>query len=152
MSSYSYPAPCCPLILDFSQQQQLQAIHWQTATSPTLPRLTGYWAKQFDAYFSGKLQTFNYPPSSAGTVFQQRVWQAIANIPYGQVATYGDIARILGSAARAVGQACGRNPLPIVIPCHRIVSANGLGGFSLSNNPFELNIKHWLLTHEGATW
>lgn len=152
MPSYSYPAPCCPLILDFSQQQQLQSIHWQTATSPTLFRLTGYWAQQLDAYFSGKLQTFNYPPSSAGTEFQQRVWQAIANTPYGQVATYGDIARILGSAARAVGQACGKNPLPIIIPCHRIVSANGLGGFSLSNNPFELNIKRWLLTHEGATW
>ncbi|PIT22805.1 hypothetical protein BGI36_01045 [Snodgrassella communis] len=152
MPSYSYPAPCCPLILDFSQQQQLQAIHWQTTMSPTLPRLTGYWAQQLDAYFSGKLQTFNYPPSSTGTEFQQRVWQAIANIPYGQVASYGDIAHILGSAARAVGQACGKNPLPIIIPCHRIVSANGLGGFSLSNNPFELNIKRWLLTHEGATW
>lgn len=152
MPSYSYQAPCCSLKLEFSPEQKLKAIHWQTPFSEILPDLTGFWAKQLDSYFNGSLQKFNYPPSTDGTAFQQKVWQVIADIPYGQIATYGDIARVLNSSARAVGQACGKNPLPIIIPCHRVVSASGLGGFSLSTNAFELNIKRWLLKHEGATW
>lgn len=150
MLKYYYSAPCCPLLLKFDEKQQLQSIHWQMQSNYNLPQLTGSWAEKLDAYFAGELQDFNHPPSSTGTPFQQSVWQAIAAIPYGQVASYGDIARIIGSSPRAVGQACGRNPLPIVIPCHRVVSSNGLGGFSLGNRSFELSIKRWLLTHEGA--
>ena len=152
MSSYLYNAPCCSLIVDCHPLNHIQGIRWQKDTTEKMPELTGFWAQQLDAYFAGTLHNFNLPPSSAGTEFQQRVWQVIASIPYGQVVTYGDIARILGSAPRAVGQACGKNPLPIIIPCHRVISATGLGGFSLSNDSFELGIKRWLLTHENATW
>lgn len=152
MHNFIYHAPCCALILQIDAQQKLYKINWQQHQSVNLPLLTGMWADKLDAYFAGELQNFAYPPSTSGTPFQQKVWQVIAAIPYGQVISYGDIARLIGSSPRAVGQACGRNPLPIIIPCHRVVSACGLGGFSLSNQDFELNIKRWLLTHEGATW
>ena len=152
MHNFIYHAPCCALILQIDEQQTLHKSNWQQHQSVNLPLLTGMWADKLDAYFAGELQNFAYPPSTSGTPFQQKVWQVIAAIPYGQVISYGDIARLIGSSPRAVGQACGRNPLPIIIPCHRVVSACGLGGFSLSNQDFELNIKRWLLTHEGATW
>ncbi len=83
-----------------------------------------------------------------GTSFQRRVWQALLDIPSGETVTYGALARQLGSAPRAVGQACGANPLPIVIPCHRVVSSQGLGGFMGGRNNAELDYKRWLLTHE----
>ena len=93
---------------------------------------------------------FRLPLKAAGTPFQRRVWNAIAAIPRGRTRTYGDIARDLGSAPRAVGQACGQNPYPLVIPCHRVVSANGIGGFAHADDGYLLRIKRWLLAHEGA--
>ena len=88
----------------------------------------------------------------AGSAFQQRVWAAIASIPRGSVRTYGQVAKHIGSAPRAVGQACGANWFPLVIPCHRVTAAGGLGGFSNHDdeNGFHLSVKRWLLTHEGA--
>ena len=145
-----YRAPCTWLMLDFDAAGALQAVHWAGDEAAASPLLAGVWADKLDAYFSGRLNSFDYPPSSRGTAFQQRVWQAIAAIPYGQVASYGDIARLIGSAPRAVGQACGRNPLPIIIPCHRVVAAQGLGGFSLGRQHDTLAIKRWLLQHEGV--
>jgi len=85
---------------------------------------------QLDAYFDGERTTFDLPLKPEGTAFQQQVWQALCDIPPGQTRTYGDIARELNSAAQAVGTACGSNPIPIIIPCHRIVAADGLGGYS----------------------
>lgn len=152
MYSRQYIAPCCPLRLDFDAGDHLMTIHWQHQAMPWSESVSGFWAEQLDAYFSGNLQQFDYPVSSLGTPFQQRVWQAIAAIPYGQVASYGDIAKLIGSAPRAVGQACGKNPLPIVVPCHRVVSSRGLGGFGLGNRDSDLAIKKWLLMHEGAKW
>jgi methylated-DNA-[protein]-cysteine S-methyltransferase len=86
----------------------------------------------------------------AGTPFQRRVWAAIARIPRGQVRRYADLARELGSVPRAVGQACGANPLPLLIPCHRVVSAQGLGGFANAREGYLLDTKRWLLAHEGV--
>jgi methylated-DNA-[protein]-cysteine S-methyltransferase len=86
----------------------------------------------------------------AGTPFQRRVWAAIARIPRGEVRRYADLARELGSVPRAVGQACGANPLPLLIPCHRVVSAQGLGGFANAREGYLLDTKRWLLAHEGA--
>lgn len=83
-----------------------------------------------------------------GTPFQRRVWQAMLEIPCGETRTYGEIATLLGSSARAVGGACGRNPLPVVIPCHRIVARQDIGGFNQGKDDWLLGIKHWLLTHE----
>lgn len=88
------------------------------------------------------------PFATAGTAFQNRVWQAIREIPLGQMDTYGAIAARLGSAARAVGQACGANPFPLFVPCHRVVSATGIGGFSGSRDGYQLAAKRWLLAFE----
>ena len=84
----------------------------------------------------------------SGTSFQLRVWRALLAIPAGQTLTYGALAAQLNTAPRAVGQACGANPLPLVIPCHRVVSANGLGGFMHDVSGTPLDIKAWLLRHE----
>jgi methylated-DNA-[protein]-cysteine S-methyltransferase len=89
-------------------------------------------AQELQEYFTGRLIHFTVPVAPEGTDFEKRVWQAIGDIPYGETATYGEIARVIGSpgAARAVGLAAGRNPVPILIPCHRVVAAGGrLGGF-----------------------
>jgi methylated-DNA-[protein]-cysteine S-methyltransferase len=85
---------------------------------------------QLFAYFDRELTVFNLPLALRGTAFQQRVWRALRAIPYGQTRSYADLAADLGSAARAVGQANAVNPIPIIIPCHRVVAANGLGGYS----------------------
>ena len=152
MSAFLYLAPCAPLRLDFNQQHQLIELSWLTEFSQSLKPLNGLWKKNLDDYFTQKPYTFNYPVSTAGTPFQQRVWQAIQTIPYGHVASYKDIAKLIDSHPRAVGQACGKNPLPIIVPCHRVVATNGLGGFSLGRREQNLAIKRWLLQHEGATW
>lgn len=85
-----------------------------------------------------------------GTDFQNRVWSALQTIPAGQVLTYGALAERLGSGARAVGGACRRNPVPILVPCHRVVAANGLGGFSGDTGGRLVDIKRRLLVHEGV--
>ncbi len=90
---------------------------------------------QLDAYFSGKLKTFDLPLAIEGTPFQRRVWQTMQQIPYGETRTYGDVAQELNSAARAVGGACGANRLPILIPCHRILGTGGIGGYSGGEGP-----------------
>ena len=88
-------------------------------------------ARQLTEYFAGDRREFALPLAPSGTPFRLRVWQAMQAIPYGQTRSYGDLARALDSAPRAVGGACGANPIPLVIPCHRVVSAGGaLGGFS----------------------
>lgn len=83
-----------------------------------------------------------------GTAYQQRVWQAIADIPYGQTRTYGQLARTIGSGPRAVANACGANMMPVIIPCHRVVAQNGIGGF-MQGKLNGLAVKKWLLKHEG---
>ena len=88
-------------------------------------------ARQLAAYFAGERREFALPLAPSGTPFRLRVWAAMQAIPYGQTRSYGDLARALDSAPRAIGGACGANPIPLVIPCHRVVGAGGaLGGFS----------------------
>ena len=88
-------------------------------------------ARQLSEYFAGNLRDFSLPLSARGTPFRRRVWEAMQAIPYGETRSYGDLARALDSAPRAIGGACGANPIPLVIPCHRVVGAGGaLGGFS----------------------
>lgn len=99
-------------------------------------------------YFDGKLTRFTVPVRSEGSAFQRRVWAAMSRVPFGQVATYGGIAREIGSAPRAVGGACARNPIPIIQPCHRVLGSGGsLGGYSGAGG---LDTKRWLLAHEGV--
>lgn len=104
-----------------------------------------------NAYFEEARQPFPFALSVKGTDFQQRVWAQIAAIPVGETRSYQDLAVALDSHARAVGQACGRNPVPIWVPCHRVVpKSGGLGGFSLGQEDWLLRIKRWLLQHEGV--
>jgi len=109
-------------------------------------------AEQLSRYFADPEYRFDLPLAPVGSAYQQRVWAAIASIPRGQVRTYGDVARLIGSAPRAVGQACGANWFPLVIPCHRVTAAGGLGGFANHDdgNGFHLGVKRWLLAHEGV--
>ncbi len=104
--------------------------------------------QELEAYFDGKLRDFTLPLAPAGTAFQQRVWHEMAKIPFGQTMTYGQLADKSGSVARAVGGACGANPIPIIIPCHRVLGGGGkLGGFSGGLGP---DSKRALLQHEGV--
>lgn len=107
-------------------------------------------AQQVLRYLDDADFTFDLPLAVAGTAFQRKVWQAISTIPRGQVLTYGGIARQLRSAPRAVGQACGANWYPLVIPCHRVTASGGLGGFGNSDDEagFHIAVKRWLLAHE----
>lgn len=116
------------------------------ATDPHAADVVG----QLLRYFANPAYQFSIPLACAGTPFQQRVWQALCTVPAGQPCRYGDLAKRLASGPRAVGGACRANPVPIVVPCHRVVSATGLGGYSgatMKLSP-ELAIKRWLLDHE----
>jgi methylated-DNA-[protein]-cysteine S-methyltransferase len=118
------------------------------ATVPTRLALAREAVRQFDAYLHDPRIRFDLKLDAAGTEFQKRVWGAMTRIPVGETRTYGDLARELGSAPRAVGQACGANPLPVIVPCHRVVSGTGLGGFAHATDGFLLGVKRWLLAHE----
>ncbi|MGZ3157573.1 MAG: methylated-DNA--[protein]-cysteine S-methyltransferase [Burkholderiaceae bacterium] len=109
-------------------------------------------ARQLERYFAEPDFRFDLPLIKTGTAFQQKVWNVISAIPRGDVLTYGEVARIIQSAPRAVGQACGANWFPLVIPCHRVTAAGGLGGFAHHDDEtgFHLGVKRWLLTHEGV--
>lgn len=104
---------------------------------------------QLERYFSQAQQSLNLPFKESGTLFQKRVWKALRQIPYGDELTYGTLAHMLESSPRAVGQACRRNPLPLITPCHRVVAKSGLGGFSGQTQGTYRDIKEWLLAHEG---
>ena len=116
--------------------------------APTTP-LAAETVRQLHAYLSDPAFEFDLPLRPSGTTFQRRVWVEIATIPPGETHTYGQLAKNLKNAARAVGQACGANPYPVVVPCHRVVAAGGgLGGFARERGGFLLDVKRWLLQHE----
>ena len=109
-------------------------------------------AQQVARYLTEPDYRFDLPLAEVGTAFQHKVWKVIADIPRGDVLTYGEVAKLIRSAPRAVGQACGANWFPLVIPCHRVTAAGGLGGFSHHDDEtgFHLGVKRWLLRHEGV--
>jgi methylated-DNA-[protein]-cysteine S-methyltransferase len=114
------------------------------STSPVLKEA----ARQLDRYFARKLRRFDLPLAQRGTDFQKRVWAAMRDIPYGETATYGGMAMALGSGPRPVGMACARNPIPIIVPCHRVLGRGGKeGGFSGGEG---LPTKRQLLALEGV--
>ncbi|BCF87491.1 methylated-DNA--[protein]-cysteine S-methyltransferase [Paraburkholderia largidicola] len=109
--------------------------------------------EQIEQYLQHASASFDLPLADVGTPFQRRVWQAIREIPPGVVLTYGQLAKQIGSVPRAVGQACGSNFFPIVIPCHRVVGAGGIGGFAhTGGDGYYRNVKRWLLKHEGVPY
>lgn len=101
-------------------------------------------------YFSSAISLDSILLDAQGTSFQKSVWYELSKIPLGETRTYGDIAKKLNSSARAVGNACRKNPIAIIVPCHRVVSAKGLGGYAGKTEGKQLNIKRWLLQHEGV--
>ncbi len=110
-------------------------------------------AQQITHYLQDPDFAFALPLTWVGSPFQRRVWDAISTIPRGSVRTYGQLAKHVGSAPRAVGQACGSNWFPLLVPCHRVTAAGGLGGFAhhADGTGFHLGVKRWLLAHEGVT-
>ena len=128
--------------------ETLYFVEEAAAPSPEMPPVLQECLRQIEAYFRGELKDFSLKLQPQGTAFQQSVWQQLLEVPYGSTATYLDIARRLGdrNAVRAVGSANGRNPISLIIPCHRIIGANGrLIGYGGG-----LWRKEWLLRHEGA--
>lgn len=121
------------------------------ATLAPLNRLAERVCRQVERYLDDPEFRFDLPFEFSGTEFQRKVWLAIYSIPSGRTLTYLDLANKLATAPRPVGGACGANRIPIVIPCHRVVGRNGLGGFMKAKDGFPLEIKKWLLKHESAT-
>lgn len=107
-------------------------------------------ANEFKQYFANPTYRFRVSAQLRGSEFRQRVWQQLRAIPLGQSKTYGEIAGLLNTSARAVGGACRHNPVPIIVPCHRVLAQNGLGGFAGNTSGFYSEIKQWLLKHEGV--
>lgn len=106
--------------------------------------------RQLEHYFSAAIAFQNISLMPNGTAFQKSVWRELTKIPPGETCTYGQIAKKLDSSARAVGNACRRNPIAIIIPCHRVISATGIGGYAGQTQGEPLTIKRWLLNHEGV--
>ena len=103
-------------------------------------------------YFSSAVSFNAISLAAEGTDFQRKVWSELMKIPLGETRTYGDIAKKINSGPRAVGNACRKNPIQIIIPCHRVISAKDLGGYAGETNGRQLNIKRWLLSHEGVNF
>ena len=144
-----FKSPIGPLFIEVEDHQLTRLelasetlVTFTPSSHPTIHRLE----EELRAYFEGNLKTFTVPTQSQGTTFEQDVYNALRRIPYGETRSYLDIAKAIGrpKAARAVGQACAKNNLLLVVPCHRVIASDGsLGGFSLS-----LDIKAQLLRLE----
>lgn len=122
-------------------------VRWGGATSGDQTPVLQEAVRQVQAYFAGDLTRFTVPMSPKATPFQHVFYEALFSIPFGETRTYGEIAKMLDVPAQAIGQACGANPIPIIIPCHRVLGADGLGGYSGLRG---VETKVWLLKHEGA--
>ena len=153
LSMMTIPSPIGPIWL-FGDGDQLVGLYMrehpvQPAAVEQRTDVLVCAAAQLEAYFAGTLRVFDVPVSPRGTEFQEQVWRALLDIPHGETRSYGELARSLGkpSASRAVGAANGRNPISIIVPCHRVVGSNGaLVGFAGG-----LDVKAWLLDHERFT-
>jgi len=133
----------------FEEDGAITVVEWGRVPEPVETPLLTEARRQLDAYFDRKLEVFDLPLKPEGTAFQRSVWDGMLKIPYGLTQTYGALAKSIGSVPRAVGGACGRNPIPIIIPCHRVTGANGkLTGFSGGEG---VRTKQQLLTLENNT-
>jgi methylated-DNA-[protein]-cysteine S-methyltransferase len=127
---------------------EISYLEAQPELKPTAP-LAQEAVRQLRAWLKDPSFSFGLPLAPAGTHFQRKVWAQISSIPPGRTMSYGEVAAAIRSGPRAVGNACGANPYPIVVPCHRVVAANqALGGFARQRGGVLLDIKRWLLLHE----
>src|ERR1700675_1979142 len=134
MPSLSIPSPIGQLTID-ELDEAIVAIRWADAPAGNGSPLLGEAARQLTAYFDGRLSGFDLPLAPAGSPFESRVWSAMQRIPYGETRSYGDLATAVGSAPRAGGRACGKNPIPIVIRYHRVLAKGGVGGLRRRGAP-----------------
>lgn len=139
-------SPVGPLGADASDRA-VTALVWGRAGTLTDGQLSDQLSEEIARYFAGDLTQFTVPLAPRGSAFQQRFYQVLCAIPYGETRTYGDLAKPLGVTPQAIGQACGANPIPILIPCHRVLAADGLGGYSGAGG---IEAKVTLLRLEGA--
>ena len=146
MPSLSIYSPVGDLTIE-DRDDKIVAISWGNGRAGNGSPLLDEAARQLQAYFDGKLSDFELPLAPAGSPFEKRVWAAMQQIPYGETRYYGDLAEAIHSAPSAVGGACGKNPIPIVIPCHRVLAKSGMGGYSGQGG---LKTKQALLRLEGA--
>ncbi|HEV2550412.1 MAG TPA: methylated-DNA--[protein]-cysteine S-methyltransferase [Stellaceae bacterium] len=146
MPRLSVASPLGPLTI-VAENDAIVAIEWRDRKAHDESPLLRDAERQLGEYFAGTRRTFDLPLAPAGEAFDQRVWELMAAIPYGETQRYGELAQRLDAEAQAIGEACGRNPLPIFIPCHRVVAHNGLGGYSGGKG---IETKRRLLVLEGA--
>ena len=148
MAHLSMNSPVGALTL-FEEDGAIVVLEWGRADNPNPTALLEKARGQLNDYFDARRTDFDLPLAPRGSAFQCAVWDRLRRIPYGRTQTYGDIATAIESAPRAVGGACGRNPIPIIIPCHRVVAMGGrLGGFSAFAG---LETKRALLRLEGCS-
>lgn len=129
----------------------LRYLSGDVAPSRPMSSLAQEVVRQIERYLVEPDYVFDLPLEIVGSEFRKRVWKVMCEIPAGKTMTYGEVAERIGSAPRAVGGACGDNQIPLIIPCHRIVARNGIGGFMHTTGDIELGIKRWLLAHELGT-
>jgi methylated-DNA-[protein]-cysteine S-methyltransferase len=143
-------SPIGKLSIETSNNQitHIHFCHQNTKTLKSKDSFNQSVLKALESFFKKSNNTFDFPLHTKGTEFQQRVWKALQKIPRGEVRTYQDLANQLKTSPRAVGNACRANPIPVIIPCHRVVAKNGIGGFSGKTSGSKISIKEWLLNHE----
>jgi len=149
--SIALSSPLGPLVL-LTDTRYLTGIRFQTAGSSAAHEPNGIARRvgeQLQRYFSDPAWVFSLPLDLQGTDFQRTVWEQLQRIPAGTSTTYGQLAQALNTSPRAVGNACRANPCPIVVPCHRVVAAGGVGGYAGRTEGRPLAVKRWLLEHEG---
>jgi methylated-DNA-[protein]-cysteine S-methyltransferase len=150
MTYFTFSSPIGPLTAQI-QDNKLTQLNLSQLDTPIETKLNPYAAHincELECYFQNPNHLFNIELHLAGTPFQKKVWQALREIPCGSTLSYGELAEKLTTNARAIGNACRANPIPIIIPCHRIVAKNHLGGYSGATAGKLLDIKKWLLRHE----
>ena len=143
----SLDSPVGPLTVT-EQNGALVSLEWNDRANNEASPLLAEARRQLQAYFAGTLATFDLPVAPAGTPHQQKVWRAMQKIAFGEHQSYGELSAAIGSSPRAVGTACGRNPIPIIIPCHRVLAAGDqIGGYSGNGGT---TTKRYLLSLEGV--
>jgi methylated-DNA-[protein]-cysteine S-methyltransferase len=146
MPQLSLHTPLGPLTIS-QDAGAIVALDWGWGRDQTETPLLLRARDQLHAYFDGTLQNFNLPLAPAGTPYRRRMWDALVTIPWGETRTYLQLAQAAGGSPRAVGGAMGANPIPIIIPCHRVLATNGIGGYSGGEG---LPTKRFLLALESA--
>jgi methylated-DNA-[protein]-cysteine S-methyltransferase len=136
--------PIGPLTVS-EEDGEIVAVDWGWGRDQTETETLRQARDELHDYFDGRRTEFSVPLNPAGTAYRRRVWQALRDIPYGATRSYAEIARVAGGAARSVGQANAANPIPIIIPCHRVLASNGIGGYSGGDGP---DTKRYLLALE----